>query len=69
VLQIGVNAKNPLVVGSILSVDTFMGMFMPAYLILEAGKVGTFSMRDREETETVIKPGGSRVVANASEIV
>ena len=39
-LQIGVNAKNPIIVGPVLTVDTFVATFMPAYLILEAGRVG-----------------------------
>ena len=39
-MQIGVNPMNPLIVGSILVVDTFAANFMPAYLILEAARVG-----------------------------
>jgi hypothetical protein len=41
-VQIGVNPMNPLIVGSILVVDTFAASFMPAYLILEAARVGHF---------------------------
>lgn len=41
-MQIGVNPTNPLIVGSILVVDTFAASFMPAYLILEAARVGHF---------------------------
>jgi len=60
VLQIGVN--------SILTVDTFVGMFMPAYLILEAGKVGNFNLRDREENNKVERLEGPQMMA-ASETV
>ncbi|CAL8466471.1 g6007 [Coccomyxa elongata] len=47
--QIGVNAKNPLIVGAILTVDSFVAMFMPAYLILEAARVG--NLKDDEQIE------------------
>ncbi|BDA51145.1 hypothetical protein COCOBI_18-0200 [Coccomyxa sp. Obi] len=47
--QIGVNPKNPLIVGAILTVDSFVAMFMPAYLILEAARVG--NLKDDEEME------------------
>ncbi|CAL8466470.1 g6006 [Coccomyxa elongata] len=47
--QIGVDPKNPLIVGAILTVDSFVAMFMPAYLILEAARVG--NLKDDEVME------------------
>jgi hypothetical protein len=38
--QIGVNPANPLIVGPVLAVDSLAATFMPAYLILEAARVG-----------------------------
>lgn len=43
-LQIGVNTKNPLVVGPVLAVDTLAATFMPAYLILDAAQVGQLAL-------------------------
>lgn len=44
------NPKNPLIVGPVLTVDSLAASFMPAYLILEAARVGRFSA---EEESTV----------------
>lgn len=48
-VQICVDPKNPLIVGAILTVDSFVAMFMPAYLILEAARVG--NLKDDEVME------------------
>ena len=50
-LQIGINAKNPIIVGPVLTVDTFVATFMPAYLILEAGRVGHLGDNSEGPTE------------------
>ena len=62
--QIGVNAKNPLIVGPVLAVDTLAATFMPAYLILDAAQVGQLAVDPVADAAAHIQSGEKDGVNN-----